>query len=132
MDFALRDDALARAARIAELDARAAEVRDEASRLRGRIEATVWPEQPRPELLRQVNAIQVLHEAGDRAALRRALALLVESVVLRVDPETGAIVARLNLYRTDAEEKGFEPPGRFRPTVFKTAAFNHSATPPGR
>jgi hypothetical protein len=30
-----------------------------------------------------------------------------------------------------AEEGGFEPPDRdYRSTVFKTAAFNHSATPP--
>ena len=29
-----------------------------------------------------------------------------------------------------AEEEGFEPPLRFRKTVFKTAALNHSATPP--
>ena len=31
-----------------------------------------------------------------------------------------------------AEEEGFEPSERgYRSTVFKTAAFNHSATPPG-
>ena len=29
-----------------------------------------------------------------------------------------------------AEEEGFEPPGRCRPTVFKTAAIDHSAIPP--
>ena len=29
-----------------------------------------------------------------------------------------------------AEAEGFEPPGRCRPTVFKTAAIDHSATPP--
>lgn len=29
-----------------------------------------------------------------------------------------------------AEEVGFEPTGRFRPSVFRTAALNHSATPP--
>ncbi len=29
-----------------------------------------------------------------------------------------------------AEAVGFEPTRRFRLTVFKTAAFNHSATPP--
>lgn len=29
-----------------------------------------------------------------------------------------------------AEEVGFEPTVRCRTTVFKTAAFNHSATPP--
>ena len=28
------------------------------------------------------------------------------------------------------EEEGFEPPSRCRETVFETAAFNHSATPP--
>jgi hypothetical protein len=31
---------------------------------------------------------------------------------------------------SSAEEVGFEPTGRFRPAVFKTAALNHSATPP--
>ena len=30
-----------------------------------------------------------------------------------------------------AEREGFEPPGPFGPTVFKTAAFGHSATSPG-
>ena len=30
----------------------------------------------------------------------------------------------------EAEAEGFEPPGRCRPTVFKTAAIDHSATPP--
>ena len=30
-----------------------------------------------------------------------------------------------------AEEEGFEPPVGLPTTVFKTAAFNHSATPPG-
>ena len=30
-----------------------------------------------------------------------------------------------------AEREGFEPPDRFRSTVFKTAAFDHSATSPG-
>ncbi len=30
-----------------------------------------------------------------------------------------------------AEGVGFEPTSRFRETVFKTAAFNHSAIPPG-
>ena len=29
-----------------------------------------------------------------------------------------------------AEREGFEPPGPFGPTVFKTAAFDHSATSP--
>ena len=29
-----------------------------------------------------------------------------------------------------AESEGFEPPEPFGSTVFKTAAFNHSATPP--
>ena len=29
-----------------------------------------------------------------------------------------------------AEEEGFEPSRPFGPAVFKTAAFNHSATPP--
>ncbi len=29
-----------------------------------------------------------------------------------------------------AEEEGFEPPVPFDTAVFKTAAFNHSATPP--
>ena len=31
-----------------------------------------------------------------------------------------------------AEEEGFEPPERCRSTVFKTAAIDHSAIPPGR
>jgi hypothetical protein len=31
-----------------------------------------------------------------------------------------------------AEREGFEPPDRFRSTVFKTAAFDHSATSPSR
>ena len=31
-----------------------------------------------------------------------------------------------------AEEEGFEPPVPFGTTVFKTAAFVHSATPPTR
>ncbi len=31
-----------------------------------------------------------------------------------------------------AEREGFEPPGRCRPTVFKTAAFDHSAISPLR
>ena len=31
-----------------------------------------------------------------------------------------------------AEREGFEPPGPFGPTVFKTAAFDHSATSPRR
>ncbi len=31
-----------------------------------------------------------------------------------------------------AEGEGFEPPRRERLAVFKTAAFNHSATPPRR
>ena len=30
-----------------------------------------------------------------------------------------------------AEREGFEPPEAFASTVFKTAAFNRSATPPG-
>ena len=30
-----------------------------------------------------------------------------------------------------AEEEGFEPPEALTSAVFKTAAFNHSATPPG-
>jgi hypothetical protein len=29
-----------------------------------------------------------------------------------------------------AEEEGFEPPVSYPTTVFKTAAFDHSATPP--
>ncbi len=29
-----------------------------------------------------------------------------------------------------AESEGFEPPDRFRSTVFKTAAFDHSANSP--
>ena len=29
-----------------------------------------------------------------------------------------------------AEGVGFEPTGRYRPLIFKTSAFNHSATPP--
>ena len=29
-----------------------------------------------------------------------------------------------------AEEEGFEPPVRCRTTVFKTATFSHSVTPP--
>ena len=31
----------------------------------------------------------------------------------------------------NAEEEGFEPPGPCGTTVFKTAAFDHSAIPPG-
>jgi len=30
-----------------------------------------------------------------------------------------------------AEEEGFEPPALLGAAVFKTAAFDHSATPPG-
>jgi hypothetical protein len=33
-------------------------------------------------------------------------------------------------YTVMAEEVGFEPTVPFGTTVFKTAAFNHSATPP--
>ena len=32
--------------------------------------------------------------------------------------------------RRFAEGEGFEPPGRYRPTVFKTAAIDHSANLP--
>ena len=31
-----------------------------------------------------------------------------------------------------AEEEGFEPPVPYSTAVFKTAALNHSATPPGQ
>ena len=36
------------------------------------------------------------------------------------------------IYKADlvAEREGFEPPDRYRSTVFKTAAFDHSATSP--
>ena len=33
-------------------------------------------------------------------------------------------------YRDFAEREGFEPPEAFTPTVFKTAAIDHSATSP--
>ena len=36
----------------------------------------------------------------------------------------------LSLRRGEAEAEGFEPPERCRSTVFKTAAIDHSATPP--
>ena len=34
------------------------------------------------------------------------------------------------MFQYVAEREGFEPPDRFRSTVFKTAAFDHSATSP--
>ena len=37
---------------------------------------------------------------------------------------------RINIKKKMAEEVGFEPTVRCRTTVFKTAAFNRSATPP--
>src|SRR5450830_1167168 len=44
----------------------------------------------------------------------------------------GVIAASLSPGSTPglAEEEGFEPPEPFGSTVFKTAALNHSATPP--
>jgi hypothetical protein len=41
------------------------------------------------------------------------------------------VVSELFLEKRLAEGVGFEPTSRFRETVFKTAAFNHSAIPPG-
>ena len=40
-------------------------------------------------------------------------------------------VQHLHLHCIAAEEEGFEPPVRCRTTVFKTAAIDHSAIPPG-
>ena len=38
---------------------------------------------------------------------------------------------RIRVSSIDAEEEGFEPPVPCGTTVFKTAAFDHSAIPPG-
>ena len=38
---------------------------------------------------------------------------------------------RIRVLLIDAEEEGFEPPVPCGTTVFKTAAFDHSAIPPG-
>ena len=43
----------------------------------------------------------------------------------------GLRLRRQEATQTLAEEEGFEPPVGLPTTVFKTAAFNHSATPPG-
>jgi hypothetical protein len=37
----------------------------------------------------------------------------------------------IRVLRANAEEEGFEPPVPCGTTVFKTAAFDHSAIPPG-
>ena len=37
---------------------------------------------------------------------------------------------KLEAVKIVAEERGFEPPMSFPTPVFKTGAFNHSATPP--
>jgi hypothetical protein len=39
-------------------------------------------------------------------------------------------LVRSDLLLSRAEEEGFEPPEPLGSTVFKTAAFDHSATPP--
>ena len=40
------------------------------------------------------------------------------------------IAAEVTVHLVGAEEEGFEPPEACTSAVFKTAAFNHSATPP--
>ena len=44
-------------------------------------------------------------------------------------PASGETLSRIGKEKL-AEEEGFEPPVPFSTTVFKTAAFNRSATPP--
>ena len=40
------------------------------------------------------------------------------------------LVGRLSIFPTLAEKEGFEPPDLLQSTVFKTAAFDHSAISP--
>ena len=47
-----------------------------------------------------------------------------------VYPSAEAKKAPANADAFEAEAEGFEPPERCRSTVFKTAAIDHSATPP--
>ena len=50
--------------------------------------------------------------------------------VSRDDPRRDVEHDRSNTLKRLAEEEGFEPPEPFGSTVFKTAAIDHSATPP--
>jgi hypothetical protein len=46
------------------------------------------------------------------------------------NPSTIFSIEELPWIEKMAEEEGFEPPVSYPTTVFKTAAFDHSATPP--
>lgn len=65
--------------------------------------------------------------SGNRQSLE---AVVVQSSVFGLFEEANQSPGHLQNFL--AEEEGFEPPRRFRQTVFKTAALNHSATPPGK
>lgn len=90
LDYALRDDALARASRISEIDADIVRAREDVARIEGQIEvASVYLEMPR-QLVKYVNAVRYLHDHGDRQGLRQVLEVFLDSVVLSIDQASDA------------------------------------------
>ena len=56
---------------------------------------------------------------------------LAQASLARSLPNEKPRYLRIRVLSVDAEEEGFEPPVPCGTTVFKTAAFDHSAIPPG-
>jgi hypothetical protein len=96
LDYGMREAALARGERIKEIEAAIASTREEVCRLESRIESTILPVELPQQIAKQINVIQVLHDTGDRAALRDALESIIENIVLSID-EAGELFCDIHL-----------------------------------
>jgi DNA invertase Pin-like site-specific DNA recombinase len=100
LDFGLEAEAKELAVHSQLLDQRIQEVESAVSTLAGRIEAqALAPQMPRP-LVQQLNVIRVLRDKGDRAALREALRIIINRILLTLD-DAGKPVMQIEL-KTDA------------------------------
>jgi DNA invertase Pin-like site-specific DNA recombinase len=87
LDYGIEAEAKELAAHSQLLDQRIGEAEAEAAKLAGRIEVQKEsPLMPRP-LVQQLNVIRILCDKGDRAALREALRIIINRILLTLDAD---------------------------------------------
>lgn len=103
LDFGVEADIRERYEHIALIDRQIEEVKLEAAKLEGRIESQKEPLEMPLKMIQQINVIKLLRDNGDRAALRQALRVLVDRILVRKD-DRGEISLEIVL-RSNAETR---------------------------
>lgn len=105
LDFGVDADIRARYERLGSIDKQIEDAKREATKLESRIEAGMLPVEMPQQFAYHFDAIQLLHEKGDRARLRKALSLLIDSVVLSVD-DAGNVLCQIQINSAVMSRRG--------------------------